>query len=60
VKDFAPYASKIIASGAQAVFTGNWGNDLTLLVKAAREGGFNGTFYTFYGNALGAPAASAA
>ena len=57
VKDFAPYASKIIASGAQAVFTGNWGNDLTLLVKAAREGGFNGTFYTFYGNALGAPAA---
>jgi branched-chain amino acid transport system substrate-binding protein len=57
VKDFAPYASKILASGAQAVITGNWGNDLTLLVKAAREAGFNGTFYTFYGNALGAPAA---
>lgn len=57
VKDFAPYASKLIASGAQAVITGNWGNDLTLLVKAAREAGFNGTFYTFYGNALGAPAA---
>ena len=57
VKDFAPYATKILASGAQAVVTGNWGNDLTLLVKAAREAGFNGTFYTFYGNALGAPAA---
>jgi branched-chain amino acid transport system substrate-binding protein len=57
VKDFAPYASKIIASGAQAVITGNWGNDLMLLVKAAREAGFNGTFYTFYGNALGTPAA---
>lgn len=57
VKDFAPYAAKILASGAQAVITGNWGNDLTLLVKAAREAGFNGTFYTFYGNALGAPAA---
>jgi branched-chain amino acid transport system substrate-binding protein len=57
VKDFAPYAAKIIASGAQAVITGNWGNDLTLLVKAAREAGFNGGFYTFYGNALGAPAA---
>lgn len=57
VKDFAPYASKILASGAQAVITGNWGNDLTLLVKAAREVGFNGSFYTFYGNALGAPAA---
>jgi branched-chain amino acid transport system substrate-binding protein len=57
VKDFSPYAGKIIASGAQAVITGNWGNDLTLLVKAAREAGFGGTFYTFYGNALGAPAA---
>ncbi|RZL62780.1 MAG: branched-chain amino acid ABC transporter substrate-binding protein [Variovorax sp.] len=57
VKDFAPYAAKILASRAQAVITGNWGNDLTLLVKAAREAGFTGTFYTFYGNALGAPAA---
>ncbi|PWW44567.1 amino acid/amide ABC transporter substrate-binding protein (HAAT family) [Melaminivora alkalimesophila] len=57
IKDFAPYAVKIKASGAQAVVTGNWGNDLTLLVKAAREVGYEGTFYTFYGNALGAPAA---
>jgi len=57
VKDFAPYAVKIKSSGAQAVVTGNWGNDLTLLVKAAREVGFDGSFFTFYGNALGAPAA---
>jgi branched-chain amino acid transport system substrate-binding protein len=57
VKDFLPYATKIKASGAQAVITGNFGNDLTLLVKAAREVGFEGKFYTFYGNALGAPAA---
>jgi branched-chain amino acid transport system substrate-binding protein len=57
VKDFAPYAAKIKASGAQAVITGNWGNDLTLLVKAAKDAGFDGSFYTFYGNALGAPAA---
>ena len=57
IKDFLPYAAKIKASGAQAVLTGNWGNDLTLLVKAAREAGFEGRFYTFYGNALGAPAA---
>ena len=57
VKDFLPYAAKIRASGAQAVITGNWGSDLTLLVKAARDAGFEGTFYTFYGNALGAPAA---
>ncbi|MBA2963615.1 MULTISPECIES: branched-chain amino acid ABC transporter substrate-binding protein [Ramlibacter] len=57
VKDFLPYAAKIKASGASAVITGNWGNDLTLLVKAAREVGYDGKFYTFYGNALGAPAA---
>ena len=57
IKDFAPYATKIKASGADAVITGNFSNDLTLLVKAAREVGFEGRFYTFYGNALGAPAA---
>jgi branched-chain amino acid transport system substrate-binding protein len=59
VKDFMPYAAKIKAAGAQAVITGNWGNDLTLLIRAAREVGFEGKFYTFYGNALGAPAAMA-
>ena len=57
IKDFLPYATKIKASGAQAVLTGNWGNDLTLLVKAAKDVGFEGKFYTFYGNAMGAPAA---
>ena len=57
IKDFLPYAAKIQASGAQAVLTGNWGNDLTLLVKAVREVGAAVKFYTFYGNALGAPAA---
>jgi len=57
VKDFLPYVQKIKASGAQAVITGNFGNDLTLLVRAAQEMGLNGKFYTFYGNALGAPAA---
>ena len=57
IKDFAPYAAKIKVSGAQAVITGNFSNDLTLLVKAARDIGYEGKFYTFYGNALGAPAA---
>ena len=57
VKDFVPYAVKIKSSGAQAVLTGNWGNDLTLLIKAAKEVGYEGKFYTFYGNALGVPAA---
>lgn len=57
IKDFAPYAAKIKASGAGAVLTGNFGNDLSLLVKACKEVGFEGKFYTFYGNALGAPSA---
>ncbi|OWW19560.1 branched-chain amino acid ABC transporter substrate-binding protein [Noviherbaspirillum denitrificans] len=57
IKDFTPYIAKIKASGADTVITGNWGNDLTLLVKAAKEGGLNAKFYTFYGNGLGAPAA---
>ena len=57
VKDFTPYIAKMRASGADAVITGNWGNDLTLLVKAAREQGLNAKFYTFYGNSLDAPAA---
>ncbi len=57
VKDFLPYAMKIKASGAQAVLTGNWGNDLTLLVRAMREVGVDARIYSFYGNALGAPSA---
>lgn len=56
VRDFAPYVAKIRDSGADTVITGNWGNDLTLLVRAAREGGLAASFYTFYGNGLGAPA----
>jgi branched-chain amino acid transport system substrate-binding protein len=53
VKDFAPYIAKIKAAGADAVVTGNWGNDLALLVKAAREQGYAGDFYTFYAGAPG-------
>jgi branched-chain amino acid transport system substrate-binding protein len=57
VRDFLPYATKIKASGADAIVTGNWGNDLTLLVRALREVGAQVKVYSFYGNALGAPAA---
>ena len=39
VRDFAPYVAKIKASGADTVITGNWGSDLTLLVKAANDAG---------------------
>ncbi len=57
IKDFAPYAAKIKASGADTVITGNWGNDLTLLIKATKDAGMALKFYTFYANSLGAPAA---
>jgi branched-chain amino acid transport system substrate-binding protein len=60
VKDFIPYVTKIKASGAQAVLTGNWGNDLTLLIKAAKDIGLNARFYTFYGNGVGWPGAGGA
>jgi branched-chain amino acid transport system substrate-binding protein len=56
VRDFAPYVEKVKASGADTVITGNWGNDLALLVRAAREAGLAANFYTFYGNGLGVPA----
>ncbi len=49
VKDFAPYISKIRAAGADSVLTGNWGNDLSLLVKAGSEAGLKATFYAMLG-----------
>ena len=57
VKDFAPYVSKIKAAGADAVLTGNWGPDLSLLVKAARDAGLEAVFYTLNANNPGVPAA---
>lgn len=57
VRDFAPYVAKIRDSGADTVITGNWGSDLTLLVKAANEGGFTGKFYTYYSTVTGTPSA---
>ncbi len=57
VKDFAPYVAKIKASGADSVLTGNWGNDMTLLVKASRDAGYKPEFYTYYAGGLGTPTA---
>jgi branched-chain amino acid transport system substrate-binding protein len=57
VKDFAPYVEKIRASGADSVITGNWGNDLTLLVKAARDANLQVNFYTYYAGTVGVPPA---
>ncbi len=57
VRDFAPYIAKIKASGADTVITGNWGSDLSLLVKAATDGGFTGKFFTYYAGVTGTPTA---
>jgi len=57
VKDFSPYIAQIRASGADTVITGNWGNDMTLLIKAAADANLNAKFYTYYAGGLGAPAA---
>lgn len=57
VKDFSPYVAKMMAAGADTVVTGNWGPDLALLIKAAKDAGFKGNFYTFYAGVIGTPAA---
>ena len=57
VRDFAPYVAKIKASGADTVITGNWGSDLSLLIKAANEGGYDGKFFTYYAGVTGTPSA---
>ncbi len=57
VRDFAPYVAKIKAAGADTVITGNWGSDLTLLVKAANEAGLTAKFLTYYASVTGTPTA---
>jgi len=48
VKDFSPYVTKIKASGAQALITGNWGPDMTLLIKSGMDSGLDIRYYTMY------------
>ena len=60
IKDFAPYVAKIKASGADTVITGNWGSDLALLIKAAKDAGLNVNFYTYYASTTGVPTAMGA
>jgi branched-chain amino acid transport system substrate-binding protein len=57
VKDFAPYVAKIKASGADAVVTGNWGNDLNLLVRSAKDAALKADFYAPLSYMQGGPAA---
>ncbi|MCE5210994.1 MAG: ABC transporter substrate-binding protein [Deltaproteobacteria bacterium] len=49
-KDFAPYVSQIIAAKPDAIFTPNWGNDLTLLLKQGRPMGMKQKIFDYYIN----------
>ncbi len=60
VQDFAPYVAKIRAASADTVVTGNWGSDLALLIKAARDSGLDVNFYTYYAGTTGVPTAMGA
>lgn len=57
VKDFSPYVAKIKASGADTVITGNWGADLALLIKSAKDADLKANFYTYYAGTTGVPTA---
>jgi branched-chain amino acid transport system substrate-binding protein len=60
VRDFSPYVAKIKASGADTVITGNWGADMALLIKAAKDAGLSANFYTYYAGTTGVPTAMGA
>jgi branched-chain amino acid transport system substrate-binding protein len=57
ITDFAPYIAKIKASGADTVVTGNWGQDFSLLLKAAADAGLKVNWYTYYAGGTGGPTA---
>jgi len=52
VKDFSPYVAKIKATGADTLITGNWGQDMTLLLKAAGDAGYNLRYFNHSAGAV--------
>ncbi|MBS0429629.1 MAG: branched-chain amino acid ABC transporter substrate-binding protein [Proteobacteria bacterium] len=60
VKDYSPYIAKVKQSGADAVVTADFGADLALIVRAARDAGLPVDFYTLNANNFGVPAAMGA
>jgi branched-chain amino acid transport system substrate-binding protein len=53
VNDFSPYVAKIKAAGADTVITGNWSNDMVLLIKAGKDAGLKVAWETYYGGSPG-------
>jgi len=60
IRDFSPYVAKIKAAGADSVITGNWGSDMALLIKAAKDAGLDANFFTYYAGTTGVPTAMGA
>jgi len=54
VNDFSPYVAKIKAAGTDTVITGNWSNDMVLLIKAGKDAGLKVAWETYYGGSPGA------
>ena len=48
IQDFAPYVAKIKEAGPDTVVTGNWSNDLLLLMKAAGDSGLKARFAAYW------------
>lgn len=55
IQDFSPYINNIKSSGADAVITGDWGEDLNLLIKASNSAGLKTKWVTLYAGVIGAP-----
>jgi branched-chain amino acid transport system substrate-binding protein len=48
IQDFAPFVNRIAASKADTVITGNWSNDLLLMMKASKAAGLKARFGTTF------------
>ena len=57
VQDFSPYITKIKASGADSLLTGNYDRDLNPLIKAGVDAGLNIRYDAFLAHLIGGPTA---
>jgi branched-chain amino acid transport system substrate-binding protein len=57
VQDFSSYVTKIKASGAQSLITGNYDRDLNPLIKAGVDAGLDIRYDTYLSHLIGGPTA---
>ncbi len=48
LKDFGPYMTKILSSGAEVIYTGNYGVDLANLIKQGSQMGVKARYATYF------------